>query len=116
MKTLAKLRFPSSQRLSERLEQHPKRERMVVVKDSDSEMEDHFIFRSVSALLVTFHDACGAEARIAYDRLVEIEGSEWATEIKNRIKQNRQIIHFRIYLDDGPCYDILAESYEYKQK
>jgi hypothetical protein len=116
MKTLAKLRFPSSQRLSERLDQHPKRERVVVVRDSDSAMEDHFIFRGVAALLITYHDACPIEANAAYDSLVEVPNSKWAAEISQRMKRNTQISHYRLYLDDGPCYDLLAESYEYRNE
>ncbi len=116
MKTLAKLRFPSSQRHSERLDQHPKRERIVVVRDSDSEMEDHFIFRGVVALKITYHDACAPEATTAYDRLVEVPSSEWASDIQKRMKQNRQVFHYRLYLDDGPCYDFLAESFEYRNE
>jgi hypothetical protein len=116
MKTLATIRFPSSQRVGERLEQRPQKERVIVIRDSDSEMEDHFIFRGVSAMLVTSLDACPADAVSAYDQLVEVTGSEWAEEIKKRMKQSRQITHYRLYLDDGPCYDFLAESYEYSKK
>ncbi len=51
----------------------------------------------------------------AYDTLVEIESSEWLTEIladTSGLWRNKwEIHHYMIYLDSVGCFEVLAESW-----
>jgi hypothetical protein len=120
MKTLARLSFPSSQRLNDCIESLPKRRRVVIVRDSDSEKEDSFSFADVYAISVTFHHACSEDMISAYDQLVQVDSSDWLREIQKRVSSRnseaKTLSHYRIYLDDGPCYEFICGSYEYSNK
>ena len=119
MKTLARLGFPSSQRLVARIEHQPKRQSTVTVSDSDSKKEDKFSFSGIAALTVTYHDACTEEMVRAYDQLVELTDSDWLCETKKKLERTRSsavgLRHFRLYVDDGPCFDFICEGYEHAQ-
>jgi hypothetical protein len=92
----------------------------VTVRDSDSPREESFAFGDVYAMNVTYHHACSEEMIKAYDQLVEIADSEWLRAIQERVAtsggQAGELRHYRIYLDDGPCYEFISGSHEYSQK
>ncbi len=117
MRTLMRLSFPSSQRVDDRVEHLPKRRRVVTVRDSDSTKEDSFVFEDVYAMRVTYHHACSDEMRAAYDCLMEFDDSSWLREIQDRVTTAGgpadHLRHYRIYLDDGPCYEFISGSYKY---
>jgi hypothetical protein len=118
MNPLAKLSFPSSQRLSARLEHQQKRQSTVTISDSDSDIEEIFAFGGIAALSLTYHDACTTEMVRAYDQLVEIDESLWLREIKQHYKgatPEDQLHHYRIYLDNGPCFDFICETYKHQK-
>ena len=120
MKTIARLSFPSSQRLDDRIESLPKRCRVVTVRDSDSEKEDSFLFSDIHAICVTFHRACSEDMISAYDQLIQLDSSDWLREVKKRVSSAggdaKSLNHYRIYLDDGPCYEFICGSHEYSKK
>lgn len=119
MKTLSRLSFPSSQRVDDRIAHLPKRRCVVTVRDSDSNTEDVFSFGDVYALAVTYHHARSEEMIQAYDQVVEIDDSTWLRDIQNRVSHvdglAERLRHYRINLDDGPCYEFISGSYEYSK-
>ena len=118
MTSLVTLSFPSSQRLSARLEHQQKRQSIVTISDSDSDIEERFEFSGIAALTLTYHDACTKEMVCAYDQLVEIDESLWLREIKKNYTGTTpegQLHHYRIYVDDGPCFDFICETYKHQK-
>lgn len=117
MKMLAKLSFPSSQRIDQSLEVLPRRRHVVAVRDSDSDKIDRFAFDDVLAARITYHTACSVEMVAAYDKLVEICKSDWLSEVKNTIDaaggDGSNLRQFMLYLDDGPCYEFVCRNAEY---
>jgi len=112
MKTLARLGFPSSQRVDDRFERLPRRCHVVAVRDSDSDQVELFTFNDVEAVRITYHSACSEDMMLAYDQLVEIYDSEWLTGVKKEFEplDATGLRHLRLYLDDGPCYEFLCRS------
>jgi hypothetical protein len=111
MTTLARLRFPSSQRRGDDLEVRPGRACAMTVRDSDSQRFDTFLFDGIFASQVTYHSACSVDMIEAYDRLVEVSSSLWLREVQARVADAggpSTLKHYRIYLDDGPCYEFIA--------
>ena len=52
----------------------------------------------------------------AYDTLVEVEDSDWVKEIyadTDKLYRDRwEMHHYKIYLDSGGLYEVIAESWE----
>lgn len=70
-------------------------------------------FRGVIAALFTDHESCSEAQVAAYDRLVEVDGSEWLEALQaTRIERARAVRHLRIYFDEIGCYDIAATTFE----
>jgi len=73
-------------------------------------------FKWVSALRQRAERCCKSWHIKAYDTLVEIENSEWATEIReDTVPWHRDFKghhHYMIYLDSMGCYEFIADSWE----
>ncbi len=72
-------------------------------------------FTGVEAYKCTYLTSCDVEViESAYDKLIEVVKSEWAATVQPIIDRvssvPRQVTHYRIFFDDGPAYDLLAES------
>ena len=66
------------------------------------------IFRGAHALRFTAHASCTREQVQAYDRLVVVPRSAWLLELRGAPEG---ATHYRIYLDDVGCYEIVATSF-----
>lgn len=69
------------------------------------------VFDGVEASCFTFYECCSPEQVSAYDRVIIVEDSPWATEITSR-KVSKKITstHYRIFIDEVGCYDVLAAT------
>jgi hypothetical protein len=66
-------------------------------------------FLRVVALRITEVDACTPEHTSARHKLVVLEESEWLREFQGRAREDIESTrHYRIFLDDVGCYDVLA--------
>lgn len=73
------------------------------------------IFRGVLGFAFTTRRACSVEQIRSYDTLVELEPSDWVTELLSRwsdILERPVVHHYRIYFDDIGCYEIAATLFE----
>jgi hypothetical protein len=81
------------------------------------------LFANVEAFRCTYLTALGSIDRElrkeAYGNVIAIEGSPWAIEIRKchaehhakTPSQAKELRHFMICFDDGPCYEIVCESF-----
>ena len=47
----------------------------------------------------------------AYEKIVELEQSEWKSEVLNRLAKEREAYkHLAIVFDDGPCYEFICKD------
>jgi hypothetical protein len=53
----------------------------------------------------------------AYDRLVEVEDSEWVAELLDAMPEDMRGLfvmrHFMIYMDSVGCYEVIARSWAF---
>jgi len=93
------------------------RGRLALRYDFETDTGDYeweaLIFRGVISALFTDHESCTADQVAAYDKLVEVEGSEWVQKLRSaRIEPARGVRHLRIYFDELGCYDVAASDFE----
>ena len=74
-------------------------------------------FGRVSATRTRAERCCSAwHIDGAYDTLVEIEDSQWVTEVRTDTqmmwRDKWMMKHYMIYLDSAGCFEIIAESWE----
>lgn len=119
MKTLWQLPYPSSGGVDSRLTVLPGRECVLVIAPhgggEEGQARYSIAFHDVAGYRCTYWAAMTAQMVAAYDRLADMEASEWIAEVGAaqqgaRAEPSRR--HYRICLDDGPCYDVLAASFE----
>jgi hypothetical protein len=115
VKTLLKLPFASSGRLSERMMFPGKRDFIIEIADSDTNAVERLTFSQVEVLNITFGHAVAPDVNTAYDRLIDVENSILLSTTEARLIvagiETTKLRHYRLYLDDGPCYDILSHGY-----
>lgn len=79
-------------------------------------VSEKLIFDGVESFKCIYHKACSLEMIEAYDKVLNIENSIWLNEIRNNLTRNEadalSLKHFRIYFDDGPCYEFICRSFE----
>ena len=76
-------------------------------------------FKNVCAYRWTTHMSCSVEMIEAYDKIVEIDSSEWAKELRElQIEKGYpvQVHHYRVFFDSEGCYEIVAESFLVNEK
>ena len=77
---------------------------------------EKLLFFGVESYKCTYYKSCSLEMLSAYDNILEIKGSNWLTNItENLVNAKKKVInlkHFRIYFDDGPCFEFICESFE----
>jgi len=115
VKTLVKLPFPSSGRLSDRILFPTKRDFVIEIADCDSSAVERLTFQQVEVLNITYGHAVGPDVNTAYDRLIDVVNSVLLSNTEARLivagVETLSLRHYRLYLDDGPCYDILCHGY-----
>lgn len=78
-------------------------------RGSDGEHQWEAIeFVGVAAFSFTGFEHCSQAHARAFDRLVEVEDSEWLGSL-NRPPEGTK--HFRIFFDDFGCYDVAARTF-----
>lgn len=73
------------------------------------------VFSGVFGFAFTTRRACSVEQIRSYDTLVELESSDWVTELLSRwpdFLERPVVHHYRIYFDDVGCYEIAATHFE----
>jgi len=79
-------------------------------------MVERIVFCGVESFMCTYYTANSLEVFEAYDRVVDLGDTEWLRTIsKNLIRAGGSIDglkHFRVYFDDGPCYEFISRSFE----
>jgi hypothetical protein len=69
-------------------------------------------FEGVYAYEFTSSDSCTPEQIAAYDKVVEVLDSAWRkTLLSRRPGEDALVRHYRLYLDDIGCYDVIADSF-----
>lgn len=69
-------------------------------------------FRGIVAFCFTQFRACRKEHLAAYDKLVALGESEWIREIMSATQSVEGTHHYRIFIDDVGCYDVIARAVE----
>lgn len=73
-------------------------------------------FDGVEAFRVTHRRARHPSMREAYDRLIERRATPWLDEVRALLESDggdaRGLAHYVINFDDGPCYEVLARSWQ----
>ena len=79
---------------------------------------EKLIFVGVESFKCTYYRACSIEMIEAFDRIIDVENSNWLTETKYNLSafevDQLDLKHLRIYFDDGPCYEFICRSFEVK--
>ena len=79
-------------------------------------IEDTLEFDAVESFKVTYYTGNSLEVFQAYDKLLEMRKSEWLDEIRLNLQSSKSdtdgLKHFRIYFDDGPCFEFIARRIE----
>lgn len=73
------------------------------------------VFRGVFGFAFTTYRACSVAQIRSYDTLVELESSDWVTELLSGwpdVLERPVVHHYRIYFDDIGCYEIAATHFE----
>ncbi|MDP1697252.1 MAG: hypothetical protein Q8L45_05645 [Xanthomonadaceae bacterium] len=69
------------------------------------------VFDGVEASCFTFYECCSPEQVAAYDRVIMVEDSSWATELTSRkVSTKATSKHYRIFIDEVGCYDVLSAA------
>lgn len=76
--------------------------------DSGEYLWEDLIFTGAVAFAFTAVQHCTQDQVTAYDKLQEIESSEWIKELPDAPAPLR---HYRIFFDDFGCYEILATAF-----
>ena len=70
-------------------------------------------FHNVIGLRFASFETCTAEQVRAYDQIVVVPSSNWAEQTRREAHLDiSSAQHFRLFLDDVGCYEILADSVE----
>ena len=79
-------------------------------------IEDTLEFDGVESFKITYYTANSLDVFQAYGKLIEMHKSEWLDEIRLNLQSSKSdtngLKHFRIYFDDGPCYEFIARTIE----
>lgn len=90
------------------------------IEDEAGEKKIGVVFDEVEAFKCTYMTARSVEMiNTAYDKLVQIEGSQWLAEVKancadyyaKRQATRKDLEHLMICFDDGPCYEIVCGGF-----
>ncbi len=89
--------------------------RFAYTKDG-KHVQDGIKFDMVSAMRKRAERCCTAwQIEGAYDTLVEVEDSPWASEIRADTEQywrdKIEMHHYMIYLDSAGCFEVIAASW-----
>lgn len=87
------------------------------IQDAEDEAPQRFRLRfsGVEAFKWTSLTSCTEEMiKSAYDKLIAVENTDWlkqCSEISARVDSTPKALHhYRIFFDDGPCFEAIAES------
>ena len=72
-------------------------------------------FTKVEAYKCTYLTSCSVEMiTTSYDKLVMCSDTQWMSEVKAIAERvsglEKNLKHYRIFFDDGPCYEFLCEN------
>jgi hypothetical protein len=74
------------------------------------------VFGGVEAFRCTYYKAVSVDIiKDAYDKVVDLEMTDWLSEIVDRLTFARQsnsgLRHLVVYFDDGPCYEFICKEF-----
>jgi hypothetical protein len=91
----------------------PGRDYSLCVRYEDT--QDELRFERVESLRVTHYRACTADMVSAYDGLSDEGETLWLAEVRRQLQSAGEpstgLQHFRLYLDDGPCYEFICHGF-----
>jgi len=89
-------------------------------EDDYSIIFEELIFDGVESFKCTYFMACSLEMHYAYDKVLNVGLSQWLKDIIENLLQNnadsKDLKHFRVYFDDGPCYEFICRSFDVFRK
>lgn len=100
------------------LQKLPRRElalSFALQEEEDSEPRSFVIaYSGVASFKWTYLNSC-TEGMIhaAYDKLIDCGSTEWlkeCQEISSRVDSPKDLHHYRIFFDEGPCFEVVGES------
>lgn len=110
MKVLWKLPAPSSADLEPTLDAQPGVCTLSFAMDVDRQTRGSITFLGVVSYRAWF-DAISADLLRAYDKLIELDDTEWLAESRRSARHTRgELRHLRICFDDGPCYEFICAA------
>jgi hypothetical protein len=121
--TLWKLPVPATALLGEgpKLEKRLGREVAILFQYEDDERDVNaaIVFEGVEAFSLTYVTSCDRSMLVAYAKLVDRGETEWLAAVRVAMRGNgvhdRTVRHLMIYFDDGPCYEIICQSFRVEQ-
>lgn len=85
-------------------------------EEDSSVISEKLVFGEVESFKCTYFSACSIEMIEAYDKIIDVGSSNWLAEIKHNLSETEadssDLKHFRIYFDDGPCYEFICRSFD----
>ena len=118
-KVIWALPFPSTAMLDSPLMQKLLGKKLDVsfsLQEDETEETRKFLlsYSGVEAFKWTYLTSCSREMiNSAYDKLVDCGDTEWlqeCQEISARVDRPRELHHYRIFFDDGPCIEVIGEG------
>lgn len=89
---------------------------IICATEEDDGANLSIIFEGAQAYKCTYYKAISLEMRDkTYDALVDVGESDWLAAVIKEIGENDEdasgLRHLMIYLDDGPCYEIICKTF-----
>lgn len=94
--------------------------RLEIHDGPNREDSEYIEFHGVEGYRAEYHTAITAPRwSDGYDRLIDLGDTEWLNQVRLALSEHRDdptgLRHLLIYLDDGPCYEVLCRSFQYRQ-
>ena len=86
------------------------------LQEDEAEAARKFLlsYSGVEAFKWTYLTSCSQEMiNSSYDKLVDCGDTAWlqeCAEIAARVDKPRDLHHYRIFFDDGPCIEVISEA------
>jgi len=89
---------------------------MYEYESDDEVVSQQMVFSGVEAFRCTYYKAVSVDIiKDAYDKVVDLEITDWLSEIVDRLTSARQntsgLRHLAVYFDDGPCYEFICKGF-----
>ena len=76
---------------------------------------EQLVFDGVESFKCTYFVACDLDMLEAYGRVLDVGRSSWLESVIRNLSNakwnSKDLMHLRIFFDDGPCYEFICRSF-----